>query len=172
MKTQGFTLIEVLVVVLIIGILTSIALPQYQKAVEKSRAVTLLPLLNSLAKEQSFLLLANGAYTNQANDLVNLSLDLASETPHHHWGCFYYQLKDGTVFGLCHSDGAVIVSNKNINLGKTQTSEGQPGRISCWGRTAAAQKVCQSWGTGLQGASGVFDNPAETSGCAGGITSL
>ena len=70
---KGFTLIELLVVVLIIGILSAVALPQYTKAVEKSRATEAVTLLGNLLTAEQIYKMGNGSFTT---DLTLLDLQL------------------------------------------------------------------------------------------------
>ncbi len=76
MKNQASTLIEMLVVVLIIGILAAIAVPQYQKAVMKSRFTQLKILASAIAQAQEEYYLANGEYASDINSLsISIPVD-------------------------------------------------------------------------------------------------
>ena len=77
MNKKGFTLIELLVVVLIIGILAAIALPQYMKAVEKSRATEAITMIGNILNAEKIYEMATGTYTN---DLSSLDITMPNIT--------------------------------------------------------------------------------------------
>jgi len=76
MNNKGFTLIELLVVVLIIGILAAVALPQYTKAVEKSRTAEAMQVLGDLATAESIYYMAQNSFVETVTDTNLAKFDL------------------------------------------------------------------------------------------------
>ena len=63
-KQNGFTLIELMVVVAIVGVLSSVGLPQLLKAQDKAKDAAAIATLTNAAKECSLLLVTEGEGTN------------------------------------------------------------------------------------------------------------
>ncbi len=133
---KAFTLMELLIVVLIVGILSAIALPQYNKAVLKSRYTALILIAKGVWEGNEVYYMEHGEYATELDELV---VKGQKEYP------------DGTQVKL--GDEAeyayVKVSNPLVNnnyIAYQTHSENYPGDIHCEAKTgdAKAQQLCQS----------------------------
>ena len=82
MNNKAFTLIEILVAVLIIGILAAIVVPKYQIAVGRAKFSTVKNLVKSIAEAEEAYYLANGKY---AKSLYSLDIGVPNNVTCHIW---------------------------------------------------------------------------------------
>jgi prepilin-type N-terminal cleavage/methylation domain-containing protein len=143
---KGFTLIELLVVVLIIGILAAVALPQYQKAVEKSRAQEAFTVLKSLWQANEVYFMANGTY---APDLASLDVPISNSN------LFNYMVSGEEAVLACRKEGAYLLSYRT-----TKAQANGESAIVCGsnGNTTdivnKAKEICKSLGADIESSGG------------------
>ena len=68
-KVGGFTLMELMIAMLIVGILTGIAIPKYLQAVDKSKFSSLQPITRKIQNVQEQYYLSNNKYAEELEDL-------------------------------------------------------------------------------------------------------
>jgi prepilin-type N-terminal cleavage/methylation domain-containing protein len=138
MNKKGFTLIELLVVVLIIGILAAIALPQYFKAVEKSRATEALSIMGSLAgaMDRARLVDSSNAYPTSLGGLDLEFLDSAgAPVTGSSWSTKNFSFSVSTAGKATATRTGAYVITKDFASGKV-----------CCSDTVAARPYCASLG--------------------------
>ena len=81
----GFTLIELITVVIIIAIMAALALPQYTRFIERGQASTAKNALNMIRKGEAMYFTLESQYTNSTTDLAKEVPEIARLSTSNEW---------------------------------------------------------------------------------------
>lgn len=117
---KGFTLLELIIVIIIIGVLATLGFTQYTKVMEKGRAAEARAVLGTLRTAQNAYFQEYGAYTATIAD-TGVDAPAACATTHY----FSYSCVLGT--GTCQADRCAAggkTPNVAVTYNKTLTQAG------------------------------------------------
>ena len=152
-RLGGFTLIELLVVVLIIGILAAMALPQYFKAVERSRMTEAVTLMDSIVKSQRRKFMQTNRY---ARNFEGLDVSPKGATGRRYYtkgnprtgrggNGFQVWVEDyGSTSGAVYASRMLngITGNSSLQYRYALRRDYQSDNITCQGHNAAGWELC------------------------------
>lgn len=152
---KGFTLIELVVVVLIMGILASMGIPYYYKTVETSKATDSVAIGHMLANANRMFRLDNpsasvsGSVTNTCNSAVCASVSPAS--PCRLIACGYVAQQDWNNssydFYVCNNGaGGGYCGSASNSVASTRRKPGASADYSGWGYVFTSDGGCQALG--------------------------
>lgn len=127
---RGFTLVEVIVVVIVIGILASIAMPKYLRTVERSRCAEARKALGVIRDMELVYFVENNLYTGNMADL-NLTYPAACNADYY----FRYSIPVGNAAGFTARADRCTASGKdpqgpaagyNLMINQAGTMSGTP----------------------------------------------
>ena len=140
---KGFTLLELLVVVLIIGILASIALPQYRSVVRKARVAEAKITLRALSDAADRYILQHGG--SNWDSLEDLDVQVPEET--NNWEIYIDE---------CVGNGCIAVADPKWESGYDieywsanytgENATGLIGKFLCYAENDNGHKICKSLG--------------------------
>ena len=157
-KSKGFTLIEMLVVVLIIGILAAVALPQYQMAVTKAKVASILPLMRRWKDAYAEYKLQHGSYLTKDwaypdADEIGVSWpsdwecsSKGTECYNDYWHCGISDEQTGWIY--CDHGNVFSIY---VYQHDEPTYINFRDKITCYGSDTEGHKICKALGGKLVG---------------------